>query len=446
LKSNRHRPAASAIDFVAIAIVAVGFSLLSLITSPVGASDADGVSAVLSVTARPSVDRAAFAHFGDLAFISKGALWVLDGATGKLTLLAAASQQPSDQEFSPDGRWVSYSLGSGQVWLARSDGSSKRAVARGGGDRWLPDGELLTGGGVWQVSVAGSLTRMGEMPTDLVAWSPGLDRFAFESDSLVISFTKPSKGIDRLQVSSSLRGKRATWYESKVSFDKFSGAQGSFLNLVVVLPHKQGVLFTLDPDMSSSLAADGLSLYEVRAPGGPATNLGVTVGDTVTVGADGTFAFTNGPDRYAWLTKSVVRCSAATAACLPVRALTGELSFDPALSPNGDMLAFVEAPANSAANFLQSTVQRWYASHSLWALRAGSGSPLEVEDAKGASAPVWSADGQSLMYVADDALWLLPNLSSRPVRIVSPLFAPDNWPSYYGQVDWSGQFTWWSPS
>ncbi|HUC13485.1 MAG TPA: hypothetical protein VMS00_03445 [Acidimicrobiales bacterium] len=432
----------------AVALVALGLSL-GTITSAV-ASDAQ---AVLAVPARPSIDRGAFAHYGHLAFISEGALWVLDGASGRLTLLATSNQQPSDGQFSPDGRWLIYSVGSGKVWLARSDGSSPRAVARAGRDGWLPNGELLAGRAVWQVSGSGSLTRVGELPNDLVAWSPGWDRFAFESDSLVISHTKPSTGTDRLQVSSSLTGTRTTWYESKVSFANFSGAQGNFLDRIVVLPNKQGLLFTLDPDLSSSLAADGLGLYEVRAPGGPATNLGVTVGDTVTVGADGAFAFTNGPDRYAWLTKSVVACSSATAKvgdstpdCSPIRSLHGELSFDPALSPNGHVLAFVEAPSNSATNFFQATVQRWYASHSLWVLRAASSSPVEVKDANGASAPVWSADGKSLMYVADDALWLLPSVSSRPVRIASPLFQRNDWPSYFGQVDWSGQFTWSSPS
>jgi hypothetical protein len=37
------------------------------------------------------------------------------------------------------------------------------------------------------------------------------------------------------------------------------------------------------------------------------------------------------------------------------------------------------------------------------------------------------------------------------VEIESPLFPPRQWKtlngdiSYYGQIDWTGQFSWWSP-
>ncbi len=66
-------------------------------------------------------------------------------------------------------------------------------------------------------------------------------------------------------------------------------------------------------------------------------------------------------------------------------------------------------------------------------------------DAAGASVPAWSADGKSLLYVAQDAVWLLPRLNGQSVRIAGPLFPPGHWPlSYYGQLGWSGQFAWWS--
>jgi hypothetical protein len=398
-----------------------------------------------AVLGAPSVDRTAFLHSGDLAFVSEGGLWALDGATGRLSLLAPASEQPSLGQFSPNGRWLSYSLGTGEVWVAGADGSSPRPVTSGGEGQWLPDGDLVAGGDVWHIPLVGSPERTGALPTGLVAWSPAGDQFAFESDSLVISHTKPSSGTDRLEVSGSLSARRVTWYQSKVSFSNDSGAQGNFLDLVLVLPHKEGIVFTLDPDLSASLAADGLALYEVRSPGGAAVKLGTTVGDTVALGPSGTFSFTNGPNRYAWVTKSVVTCSASNATCSPVPAPAGELTMGPAWSPNGDMLAFVEAPTSSATSFYQPTVQRWYASHTLWVLREGMRTPVEVRGANGASAPVWSADSKSLMYVADNSLWLLPTLSSKPVRIESPLFTPGAWPTYYGQVNWAGQFAWSSP-
>ena len=417
---------------LATALLIVGPYLTTYAPTPSGAQP---------VPRAPSVDREHFLHHGELMFISEGALWDLDGATGKLTPLAPAGEQPRDGQFSPNGRWLSYSLGSGQVWLARSDGYGPRLVAEGGWDAWLPDGRLLAGEGVWAVSASGALRRAGAVPSDLAGWSPDGKRYAFIDDSLVVSFSKPTTGTDRLQVSSSLYGKRVTWYESRVSFSAAGGSVGNFLDAVYVLPGTGPVLFTLGPFHSASLAADGLGLYEVRSPGAPLVKLGVTVGDTLAVGPHGTFAFTNGPNRYAWLTKSAVTCSAATATCSPVPAPSGELTMYPTWAPQGIELAFVEAPASSAGDFWQATVQRWYGAHTLWVLPIGR-PPFEVKGAAGASAPVWSADAKSLMYVADDSLWLLPVLSKKAVRIESPLFQPGAWPSYYGQVNWSGQFAW----
>lgn len=391
---------------------------------------------------RPTVDRGSFVHEGDLMFLSEGALWDLDGATGKLTLLAPAGKEPSREQFSPNGSWLSYSLASGQVWLARSNGEDPRLVANGGWDTWLPDGRLLAGNSVFEVSAGAVAQRVGTVPSDLAGWSSDGKRYAFVDDSLVISFSKPTTGTDRLQLSRSLYGKRVTWYQSRVSFSAASGSVGNFLDAVNVLPGSGAVLFTLDPFHSASLAADGLGLYEVRAPGASPAKLGVTVGDTVAVGPPGKFAFTNGPNRYAWLTKSAVACSAAKATCSPLPAGAGKLTVYPAWSGHSGALVYVEAPSSSASDFWQPTVQRWYSAHTLWALPAGSRAASEVKGAAGASAPLWSRDGQSLMYVADDSLWLLPSVSSSPVRVESPLFSPRAWPSYYGQVNWSGQFAW----
>lgn len=136
----------------------------------------------------PRVNRAAFARYGNLAFISEGSLWVLDGRTGRLRLVAAATRQPLDPEFSPDGSWLSYSVGSGRVWLARADGSSPQPVAGGGGGGWFPGGKIRAGTHLWRVSARGAITRVATVPKGLVAWSPDGGRYAFVSDSL--NFTK----------------------------------------------------------------------------------------------------------------------------------------------------------------------------------------------------------------------------------------------------------------
>ncbi len=50
--------------------------------------------------------------------------------------------------------------------------------------------------------------------------------------------------------------------------------------------------------------------------------------------------------------------------------------------------------------------------------------------------------GKSLLYVANDALWLLPSVASRPVRVAAPLFTPSDWQNFFGEISWSDQFAW----
>jgi hypothetical protein len=53
-----------------------------------------------------------------------------------------------------------------------------------------------------------------------------------------------------------------------------------------------------------------------------------------------------------------------------------------------------------------------------------------------------SPDGGTVLYQANDALWLIATPKSAPVKIASPLFPVSDWPSYYGQVAWAAQFAW----
>jgi TolB protein len=421
---------------IALVLLLVGAAALAFFAGTGGSS---GI--VAETASRPFVDVRAFNHDGELAFVSKGQLWVLNGDTNDLVHVSRGSQQAADPQFSPNGRWLSYLVDSSQLWLARSDGALPRYVASGGGvGGWLPNGRLVAGSGLWTISSAGIVTRVATVPRGLAAWSPDGGRYVFFSGSLG-STTKASTGTQRLEVASSLNGKRTTWYTGKVSFTP-SGAQGNFLLDAVVLPAREGILFQFDYGQSADLPADGLELYELRAPGARPKPIGVTVGLPIAIGANGTFALTNGGNRYAWLTKSVETCLAATARCTPVPTAHGELSFDPAWSPNGKQLAFVDAPTISATNFFQATVERWYATHSLWILQQAGTTPSEIQGSGGASAPTWSANGKSVMYVANDALWLLPTLSSKPVRIASPLFTPNDWQSFFGEISWSDQFAW----
>jgi hypothetical protein len=400
----------------------------------------------------PLADLRSFHGDGVLAFVSMGRLWVLDGAAGTLTAVSAPADQASDPQFSPDGRWLSYAVrlpsGASEIWLARANGSAPRQVAANTVPQanWLPDGRLLTGRWILRVAASGTVARVYATRQDISSVSPDGQDYAFASSNLVGYADQSSTGVSRLEVSSSIDGKRTTWYEDRISSAPKTGVHGDYVLDADTLPHREGILFQLDPDGSASLAADGLGLYEIKRAGARPVKLGVTVGVPLAIGPHGTFAITAGGNRYAWQTKSVETCMAATARCSPLRTKRGMLSFDPAWSRSSDTLALVEAPRSAATNFYQATMHHWYASHTLWVLRQGASVPTEISGTAGADVPTWSANGKSLLYEAGDALWLLPSLSSKPIRIAAPLFPPNDWPSYYGQINWGGQFAWLSPS
>ncbi len=87
------------------------------------------------------------------------------------------------------------------------------------------------------------------------------------------------------------------------------------------------------------------------------------------------------------------------------------VTLDPAWSPNGSLLAYVRGPAVPQDSTPTAAVAR---PSPLVPLRTRPRTPHgELAGTDGASAPQWSADGRSILYVSHDSLWLLNVRSGR---------------------------------
>lgn len=405
----------------------------------------------------PLVDAAAFSHEGLLAFVSRGSLWVLDGATGSLREVWKAESPSSplgagghaiDPVFSADGHWLGFftiasqlQFQAGQLWLSHGDGSGARAVPGFTQVRqlsWSPEGDELafldpTKPGIWALEPGGTPRAIaGTAHAANYVWSP-------DGRSIAFSGYYRYGELEAVPVSG---GAPVLWQP-----ERNNPAYPLAFNPAIPaawLPGHEGILYWVDTDNSASIEADGLALYLVESPGGPTHMLGHTLvnSSAVAVAPDGAIAIdsTTGMGRYQWLGKAVERCSAKTASCTNVPVPKTDVSIDPSWSPEGDELVFAIGPNYGYSAFPQSTVQAWYSKLSLWRVASNGAKPVPVQGSGGAANSLWSPSGKSLLFEAKDGLWLKLG-SGGAVEVASPLFGKI-WPNYYAQVDWTSQFAW----
>jgi WD40-like Beta Propeller Repeat len=103
----------------------------------------------------PLANVRAFSGHGELAFVSRDQLWVLDGSAGTLRHLRVPAGYTADSPtFSRDGRWLAYVVettnesyyGPDQLWIAHADGAGAHRVAGVRLDQlvgWSPRGDVL---------------------------------------------------------------------------------------------------------------------------------------------------------------------------------------------------------------------------------------------------------------------------------------------------------------
>ena len=87
----------------------------------------------------------------------------------------------------------------------------------------------------------------------------------------------------------------------------------------------------------------------------------------------------------------------------------------------------------------------WVHTRTLW-VADPNGRTYELRAAgTGVYDPQWSRDGRHVLYLRDNAIWLIGVSGGPPVKIVGPLPTAPGLFGYYGHVSVTSLFAWWQP-
>jgi len=393
---------------------------------------------------QPYVNIAALRGQGHLAFMWGGQLYVVDASKGTLHALPEFNSI-TNLTWSPDGRWLAYIRVTGEVWIARADGSRLHAIpglpTQVTSVSWAPAADRLAvlasqsaSSSLWIVTPDGRPHHIATGATS-VRWSPDGTALAY---SLTLPHHNPVSRSDALFTMSVTGGRPI----------KRIVAKGDGIQVAGWWPTGKGVLYWRDPLHSASLASDGLGLYSL--PFGKAPRLlapTLPYSDFVRWSSmDQLLLLVTGGGRELWHNKTLIICDVQTNHCRPLLRRSKVVMLDPAWAPSGREVAFVEArdlgPVSGFAD--PRALLPWIRSRTLWVASITNARVCAVRlpAGQGVFAPEWTYHSDGLLYFRDGSLWLTRVDGSPPVKIVDSLSSNPGLVVNYGYTSWSGTWAW----
>ncbi|ATW25095.1 S-layer homology domain-containing protein [Candidatus Formimonas warabiya] len=401
----------------------------------------------------PDINTAAFKEQGDLAFIWQGLLYAFDGKTGEVKQLTGSGRavQPA---WSHDGQWLAYidvtdpEADTGPLWLVRRDGSQAHQVqglpglAGRQGFFWSPTANVLAltmQDGVWLVSADGEPSRLVQSEgTFHLAWSPDGKYLAYNgtlpsdqpedrSDALYTIAVDGGQPVQRLVAPQAGIQVTGWWSDGK------------------------GLLYWVDPLHSASLAADGMGLWSLRQGDTEPKFLssGLAHQGWLSMSPQGRLLIVKGEWRIVWTRKSLAIIDPESGSVQDLNNPEGSVAIDPSFSPDGSRIAFVAAKelGGDVWGFEKpEELNAWVATRTLWIRNSdGSGAHPLPSAGAGVYQPVWSKDGDHILYVRDNALWIIGADGGQPEKVLGPFSEEEDLFGFYGYSSYQGITAWYQP-
>ncbi len=397
-----------------------------------------------STAGPPQVNFETFRDQGKIAFIWDGRLYVLNGDSGTLDKLSEPGEA-GKLKWSADGQWLAYIGEDNTLQIVNSDGSDLYEVAglhkllyNAPDFAWSPAANVLAV--VPDVSKRDIyLIRPGKPPRQLTDVYTGASSFCWAPDGKTIAYVDtlpydPNDPVNRVDVLHKIPvegGEPARLYT----------AEGAAIRLAGWQPDNKGVLFWLSPGHSASAMADGLKLYTLPLSGGKPQAIITTLiyPEWLTWSNDGTkLLAVAGSGREIWKNKSLALFTAQTGSCVNLPQTSDSVRLYPDWSAKGDMFCFLEAPDLSNVNG-EYSISDWRQTRSLGIANAdGTGARPLGEAGTGLGRPLWSRDGQHIVYLKDSIVWLIDISGGTPVRIMGP-FPGQNKYGQQGYISWGDE-------